>query len=129
MSHSSLESADTPEPVRVATSPRNTSADEIEADMAATRERLTESVDALADKVNVKAQAERKVEETKAQAKAKVGEATDRAKATAGEAKGQAQQLVGQAKRASLPVQVAIVAVPVTVIVLLIVRAVRGRRS
>ena len=79
----------------------------VESDIAATRERLAESVDALADKVNVKAQAERKVEETKAQA----------------------QQLVGQAKRASLPVQVAIVALPVTVIVLLIVKAVRGRRS
>jgi len=109
--------------------PPDATADDIEADIAVTRERLAESVDALADKVNVKAQAERKVEETKAQARAKVGEATDKAKATAGEAKGQAQQLVGQAKRAPLPVQVAIVALPVTVIVLLIVRAVRGRRS
>src|SRR5688500_18035698 len=74
--------------------PADASADEIEADMAATRERLAESVDALADKVNVKAQAERKVEETKQQAKAKVGEATDKAKATAGEAVGHAQRLV-----------------------------------
>ena len=79
--------------------------------------------------MNVKAQAERKVEQTKEQAKAKVGEATDKARATAGEAKGHARQLVDRAKRASRPVQVAIVTLPVTVIVLLIVMAVRGRRS
>ena len=79
--------------------------------------------------MNVKAQAERKVDETKEQARAKVGEATAKAKATVGEAKGQAQQLVDQAKTASRPVQVAIVLMPVTVIVLLIVKAVRGRRS
>jgi hypothetical protein len=109
--------------------PPDASADEIEADIAATRERLAESVDALADKVNVKAQAGRKVEETKEQAKAKVGEATARAQAAAGEAKGQAQQLVDQAKTAPRPLQVAIVLIPVTVIVLLIVKAVRGRRS
>ena len=90
---------------------------------------MAESVDALADKVNVKAQAERKVEETKEQARAKVGEATTKARATAGEAKGQAQHLVDQAKAAPRPIQVAIVLIPVTVIVLLIVRAVRGRRS
>ena len=109
--------------------PPDASADEIEADIAATRERLADSVDALADKVNVKAQAERKVEATKEQAKAKVGEAADKAKATAGEAKGQAQQLVDQAKTAPRPIQVAIVLLPVTVIVLLIVKAVRDRRS
>ena len=133
MSHTSVEPANTPEPERAAVSPPpprpDASADEIEADIAATRERLTDSVGALADKANVKAQAERKVDETKEQARAKVGEATAKAKATAGEAKGQAQQLVDQAKTAPRPIQMAIVLIPVTVIVLLIVKAVRGRRS
>ncbi len=115
MSHTSVEPANTPEPERAAVSPPpprpDASADEIEADIAATRERLTDSVDALADKANVKAQAERKVDETKEQARA------------------QAQQLVDQAKTAPRPIQMAIVLIPVTVIVLLIVKVVRGRRS
>ena len=51
-------------------------ADEIEADIAETRDRLAESVDALAAKVDVKAQAKEKVGEAKAQAKEKVDEAT-----------------------------------------------------
>jgi len=105
------------------------SVEEIEADIAATRDRLAESVDALTHKVNVKAQAERKVGRSKERAKISVGEATDKAKVTVSDATGKAQQLVGQAKSASRPLQVAIVSLPVTVIVLLIVKAVRGRRS
>ena len=105
------------------------SAAEIEADIAATRDRLAESVEALARKVDVKAQAERKVEQTKERAKISVVEATDKARGTVSEATGMAQQLVGRARSASRPVQVAIVSVPVTVIVLLIAKAVRGRRS
>ena len=54
---------------------KDASIEEIEADIAATRERLAESVDALADKVNVKARAQEKAEQTKEQAKEKLGEA------------------------------------------------------
>ena len=97
---------------------KDASIEEIEADIAATRERLAESVDALADKVNVKARAQEKAEQTKEQAKEKLGEA-----------KTKGQDLISQARQASRPVQLAIVSVPVAVIVLLIVKAVRGRRS
>ena len=64
-------------------------ADEIEADIAVTRDRLAESVDALAAKVDVKAQAKEKVGEVKAQAKDKVDEATARAKDKTDQAKEQ----------------------------------------
>ena len=94
------------------------SVEEIEADIAATRERLAESVDALAEKVNVKARAQEKADETKEQAKQKLGQA-----------KTKGQDLLSQAGEASRPVQLAIVAVPVALIILLIVKAVRGRRS
>lgn len=97
---------------------KDASIEEIEADIAATRERLAESVDALADKVNVKARAQEKAEQTKEQAKEKLGEA-----------KTKGQDLIGQARQASRPVQLAIVSVPIAVIVLLIVKAIRSRRS
>lgn len=105
------------------------SVEEIEARIVATRDRLAESVDALADKVNVKAQAERKVEQTKERATAKVAEATEKAKGAVSEATDKAQRLLSQTKSASRPVQVAIVSLPVTVIVLLIAKAIRGSRS
>jgi hypothetical protein len=89
---------------------KDASVEEIEADLAATRERLTESVDALGDKVNVKARAQ-------AQAKEKLGQARTKG-----------QDLIGRARRASRPVQLAVVSVPV-LIVLLIVKSIRGRRS
>ena len=98
--------------------PAAASVGEIEADIAATRERLADSVDALADKVNVKARAQEKVELTKEQAKVKLDQARTKG-----------QDLLGQARQASRPVQLAIVSVPIAVIVLLIVKAVRGRRS
>jgi flagellar biosynthesis GTPase FlhF len=97
---------------------KDASAEEIEADIAATRERLAESVDALADKVNVKARAQEKAEQTKEQAKEKLDQA-----------KTKGQDLLGQARQAPRPVQLAMVAVPIAVLVLLIVKAVRGRRS
>jgi hypothetical protein len=102
---------ETPPPAKEA------SADEIEADIAATRERLAESVDALADKVNVKARAQEKADQTKDQAKEKLGQA-----------KSKGQELIGRARHASRPVQLAIVSVPV-LIVLLIVKSIRGHRS
>jgi flagellar biosynthesis GTPase FlhF len=97
---------------------KDASVEEIEADIAATRERLAESVDALADKVNVKARAQEKAEQTKEQAREKLDQA-----------KTKGQDLLGQARQASRPVQLALVSVPIVVIVLLIVKAVRGRRS
>ena len=105
------EMTETPPPAKDA------SADEIEADIAATRERLAESVDALADKVNVKARAQEKADQTKAQAKEKLGQA-----------KSSGQDLIGRARQASRPIQLAIVSVPV-LIVLLIVKSIRWRRS
>jgi hypothetical protein len=101
-------------------------ADEIEADIAETRERLAESVDALAAKVDVKAQAKEKVGEAKAQAKEKVEEATARAKDKTGQAKEQvvvtSRSLVDRFKAASRPVQVAIGAAPLVLLILIIVR-------
>jgi len=98
--------------------PADASVAEIEADIASTRARLTESVDVLVDKVNVKARAQEKVEQTKEQAKE-----------TLDQVKTKGQDVLGQARRASRPVQLAIASVPVTVIALLIAKAVRGRRS
>ena len=100
---------------------KDASVEEIEADITATRERLAESVDALADKVNVKARAQEKVQQTKEQAK-------EQAREKLGQAKTKSQDLLGQARKASRGVQLAIVSVPV-LIVLLIVRSIRSRRS
>jgi uncharacterized protein YhaN len=93
------------------------SVEDIEADIAATRERLAESVDALADKVNVKARAQEKADQTKQQAKDKLDQA-----------KTKSQDLIGRVRETSRSVQLAVVSVPV-LIVLLIVRSVRRRRS
>jgi hypothetical protein len=116
MSHSTTEPTGSAAPG--SPPPADASVAEIEADIAATRDRLADSVDALADKVNVKARAQEKVELTKEQAKEKLDLAR-----TKGE------DLLGQARQASRPAQLAIASVPLAVIVLLIVRAVRGRRS
>ena len=97
---------------------KDASMEEIEADIGATRERLAESVDALADKVNVKARAQEKADQAKEQAKEKLGQA-----------KAKGQDLMGQARQDPRKVQLALISVPVAVIVLVIVRAVRGRRS
>ena len=108
---------------------KDASAEEIEADIAPTRERLAESVDALADKVNVKARAQEKAEQTKDQAKEKFDEAKEQAKEKLDEAKVKSQDLIGQARQAPRPVQLALVFVPVAVIVWLIVKSIRRRRS
>ena len=64
--------------------------DEIRAEIEATREELGDTVGALAEKTDVKAQAERKVQETKAEARQKVDET-----------KQKAEELLGKAKEAS----------------------------
>lgn len=110
--------------------PKDATAEEIEADIAATRARLSESVDALADKVDVKGQAQRKVADTKAQAAEKVHEV----KAQAGEKVGQAreqvrstsQTLLARFQAASRPVQVSIGAAPLALLILIVIR--RARR-
>jgi uncharacterized protein YhaN len=96
---------------------KDASVEDIEADIAATRERLAESVDALADKVNVKARAQDKAEQTKQQAKEKLDQA-----------KTKGQDLIGRVRQTSRSVQLTIVSVPV-LIILLIIRSVRRRRS
>jgi UDP-3-O-[3-hydroxymyristoyl] glucosamine N-acyltransferase len=117
------------------------SPDEIEADIAQTRARLADSVDALADKVNVKARAQEKVDDVKTTAQAKVNEvkATAQAKAEEVLATAQAKATVGQEKvvqgsreasRRVLalprPVQIALAAAPVLLVALLVVRKARS---
>ena len=97
---------------------KDASAEEIEADIAATRDRLAESVDALADKVNVKARAEEKVEYTKEQVRDVLGQA-----------KAKGENALGQARRAPRPAQIAAVAVPLLALLLVIINKVRRRRS
>jgi len=59
------------------------SPEQIEADIERTRRELGDTVAAVAEKADVKAQAKSKVDDTKAQAKAKVEEAKARLKAKA----------------------------------------------
>ena len=54
--------------------------EEIEAEIEATREELGETVSALAEKADVKGQAQRKIEETKRTAQANLSGASDTAK-------------------------------------------------
>jgi selenocysteine lyase/cysteine desulfurase len=109
---------------------KDATAEEIEADIAATRARLSESVDALADKVDVKAQAQRKVAEGKEQAAEKVSQVRAQAAEKAGQAREQvvqtSQTLLERFKAASRPVQVSIGAAPLALLLLIIVR--RARR-
>ncbi|HEX4307547.1 MAG TPA: DUF3618 domain-containing protein [Solirubrobacterales bacterium] len=65
---------------------------EIRAEIDRTREELGDTVEALAEKTDVKAQAKAKVEDVKAQAKAKVEDVKD----AAPESPGEAQALVKQ---------------------------------
>jgi len=117
------------------------SPDEIEADIAETRARLADSVDALADKVNVKARAQEKVDDVKSTAQAKVDDvlATAQAKAEDLRVSAQAKASVGREKvvqgshevsRRVLalprPAQLALVAAPVLLVVLLAVRKARS---
>ncbi len=107
------------EPSSQADLPKNATAEEIEADIAETRARLSESVDALAAKVDVKAQAKEKADEAKEQAKEKVGQAKQQVVATT-------HTVLDRFKAASRPVQVAIGAAPLALLILVIVR--RARR-
>jgi uncharacterized membrane protein YqiK len=111
--------------------------EEIEADLAATRARIVDQVDALAEKVDVKAQAQHKVEDVKAQASAKVAEvkasaqekvAGAQAKAAETQAKVSAtaqEQVVERVKSLPRPAQLVIAAAPVLLVLVWLVRKVR----
>ncbi len=113
--------------------------DELEADLAATRARIVDHVDALAEKVDVKAQAQHKVDDVKAQAAAKVSEvkataqekvAGAQAKAVDAQAKVSAtaqEQVVERVKALPRPAQIALTAAPVLLVALWIVQ--KARRS
>ena len=103
------------------------SPEEIEADIAATRARLAGSVDALADKVDVKAQAQHKVDDVKAQAQAKVAEVKATAQEKVSGARTTAQeQVVDRVKVWPRSAQIALAAAPVLLVVLLVVRKARA---
>jgi UDP-3-O-[3-hydroxymyristoyl] glucosamine N-acyltransferase len=117
------------------------SPDEIEADIAATRARLADSVDALADKMDVKARAQEKVDDVRSTAQAKVSDvrATAQAKIDEVTATAQAKAFVGKDKAEQgyrevrqrvlalpRPAQIALAAAPVLLVVLLVVRGARS---
>jgi len=59
--------------------PKGASTEEIEADIARTRERLGDTVDALSERLDVKAQAKKKAQQTKDRAKSKAQHIQDQA--------------------------------------------------
>ena len=82
--------------------------EQIQRDIEATREELADTVSAVAEKADVKAQAKRKVDETKEKAKAKVGGAKDSAKgATPDSAAAAGQQAIGLARENPVAMRIA----------------------
>ena len=77
---------------------KDASADEIVQDIAATREHLAETIDALEDKLNVPLQAKRKVDETRAQVLDKVNDTRASVTDKVNGARSQVGQKVTQAK-------------------------------
>ncbi len=78
---------------------KDASADELEADIERTREDLGNTVDELTAKLDVKAQAQHKVQDAKAQAQHKVQDAKAQAQHKVQDAKAQAQHKVQDAKQ------------------------------
>ena len=93
--------------------------EEIEADIAATRARLAGNVDALADKVDVKARAQDKVEDVKVAAQARAEESKE--KVLAG-----SRQVAERYQGLPRPAQIAVAAAPVVLMVLAVVRKIRS---
>lgn len=93
--------------------------EEIEADIAATRARLAENVDALADKVDVKARAQDKVEDVKVAAQARAEEGKE--KVAAG-----TRQVTERYQGLPRPAQIAIAVAPVVLMVVLVIRRIRS---
>lgn len=84
------------------------SPEQIRRDIEETREQLGDTVEALAEKTDVKAQAKRQAEALKDTAKQKRDEVTAKAKAATPEsANAGAQQVMGAAKQNPLPVAMA----------------------
>jgi hypothetical protein len=93
--------------------------EELEADMAATRARLADRVDALADKVDVKARAQDKVEDVKVAAQARAEEGKEKVLAGSRDVADRYQDL-------SRPAQVAVAVAPVVLMLALIIRKIRS---
>ena len=96
-----------------------TTPEELEADMAATRARLAGRVDALADKVDVKARAQDKVEDVKVAAQARAEEGKEKVLAGSRDAADRYQDL-------PRPAQVAVAVAPVVLMLALIIRKIRS---
>ena len=99
---------------------KDASMEEIEADIAATRARLADNVDALADKVDVKARAQDKVEDVKVAAQARAEEGKE--KLVAG-----SRQVSERYQGLPRPAQIALAVAPVVLMVVLVVRKIRSR--
>ena len=103
---------------------------EIEADIVATRTRLAGSLGLLADRVDVKARAQEKVDEAKTAAQAKVSDVKATAQAKAVEGREKVVLGYQEVRRRVLalprPAQVGLAAVPALVVALLIARKVRS---
>ena len=95
-------------------------ADDIAADIADTRERLADSVDQLAAKLDVKAQAQQKVDETRAKAQEKVQQTKEQVVAGS-------RGVVDRFLALSRPIQASVGAIPLALLLFVIVR--RARRN
>ncbi len=93
--------------------------EEIEADIAATRARLAGNVDALADKVDVKARAQDKVEDVKVAAQARAEEGKEKLRAGS-------RAVTDRYQGLPRPVQIALAVAPVVLVVVLVVRKIRS---
>ena len=91
----------------------------LEAAIADTRERLAESVDQLATKLDVKTQADEKIEAAKAQATELAAEVKEQVIETS-------RSLLARFREASRPVQVSLAAAPVALLIILIARRARS---
>ncbi len=84
------------------------SPEELRQDIEETRQQLGDTVEALAEKTDVKAQAKRRIDSLKGTARQKQEQAKAKAKAAAPESAGAgAQQVVGAAKQNPVPVATA----------------------
>lgn len=104
--------------------------EEIAADIARTRARLADNVDALADKLDVKSRAQDKVDDVRATAQAKVDEVKATAQAAAAEGKEKvvagSRQVGDRYQELPQPVQVVIAVAPVVLMVVLVIRRIRS---
>ena len=93
--------------------------EEIEAGSAATRARLADDVDALADEVDVKARARDEVEDVEVAARARAEEGSE--KVAAG-----TRQVTERYQELPRPAQIAIAVAPVVLMVVLVIRRIRS---